>query len=565
MIVDTQTDFTGHGAFYCIIILVRLLATGIISAVVSNAEAATIALITIYAVNAVVVIWWHPFANSFLQLAEAGSVVINLTCLVLTWLGAQDNNHTTRNDILFGTYLLLQCISIFVLTMPTYGDLLITLGGTMRKKFSRQKGPHEHTDNSDDAAAAITHIGAHAPSNTTGGGSGSNAKWFARKPKRPHAGIRKRDWFRFLRVMIRHNLWAMTDNLRHGMQSRSAKSTDDSDIAAAIQQQEERQERLEPDDTQVTHDIDELPPASSQPRLAPKTEVYRSDSVSISSGSLASVRDGSMTMHRASQRGSFVVHRDSSGQHVVARPGLLGAMANSRPVECGDPLRRQSTYRMPAQSQYSRDSSSRDGTSGRYSMSSTSAGDSRTSFRGMSDNSEAVQPRRNVLGAVISSRPVEQGPPLRRLSSTGVITAAGANTRQRSAYRLGDGDTNAVVARQTRPDQPFERQLERSQAAAPGYAQWASILDVTSEGEGDENRQHVTDSSAQVFQTASSRASTVSRFNSYAMRSPRRGQATSQADDASASASADMSPGSIDLTHMRHRSRRGRPSSSSVS
>jgi hypothetical protein len=177
-------------AYYVIIVMLRFVLTGVISAVITDGAAATTALCIVYAVNIVIVVLWRPFSNSFLFFAETVLLAVNLFSLVLVRYGAGTNNDTTTNDLLYGGYLLLQLFGIFILTIPVYIDLILSIVGRVNHKLFKSKD-----DNDGDA-----------DDNNNSGVSEAELK---------AAKITLGDFIHFWQVMMRHNAAAVLTSLAH--------------------------------------------------------------------------------------------------------------------------------------------------------------------------------------------------------------------------------------------------------------------------------------------------------------------------------------------------------------
>jgi hypothetical protein len=185
-------------AYYIIIVMLRFIATGVISAVLGDdGTVATTALCIVYAVNIVIVVLWRPFSNSFLFLAETALLAINLFSLVLVRLGAGNDNDTTTNDLLYGGYLLLQLFGIFILTIPVYIDLVLSIVGKINHKLFKTKD-----DGGDDDW-----------NNNNGNGNSDNNGVSEAELK--SAKISLGDFLHFWQVMMRHNAAAVLTSLAH--------------------------------------------------------------------------------------------------------------------------------------------------------------------------------------------------------------------------------------------------------------------------------------------------------------------------------------------------------------
>jgi hypothetical protein len=181
-------------AYYIIIVMLRFIATGVISAVLGDdGTVATTALCIVYAVNIVIVVLWRPFSNSFLFLAETALLAINLFSLVLVRLGAGNDNDTTTNDLLYGGYLLLQLFGIFILTIPVYIDLVLSIVGKINHKLFKSK------DDGDDDW-------------NNNGISDNNG---VSEAELKSAKISLGDFLHFWQVMMRHNAAAVLTSLAH--------------------------------------------------------------------------------------------------------------------------------------------------------------------------------------------------------------------------------------------------------------------------------------------------------------------------------------------------------------
>eukprot|EP00611_Tribonema_gayanum_P029942 TRINITY_DN817_c0_g1_i1.p1 TRINITY_DN817_c0_g1~~TRINITY_DN817_c0_g1_i1.p1 ORF type:complete len:819 (-),score=234.51 TRINITY_DN817_c0_g1_i1:628-3042(-) len=177
-------DFSAHGTYYIVVVLLRLMGTALISALVVNGPLASALLCGLYAFNLVLVVLWRPFCNTFLQFAEVTSLAINLACLLIMWLGAtRAHNNTTLRDMLYGSFLALQVASLLFITVPVYVDLVLVVIGRVNKKLSKQKAE-----------------------------SKAEAAQLLRAPVRVSA----REVCHFFGIMVRENGFAMWHSLRSG-------------------------------------------------------------------------------------------------------------------------------------------------------------------------------------------------------------------------------------------------------------------------------------------------------------------------------------------------------------
>ena len=159
----------------------------------TNAETATVTLCSIYGANLLLLLIWRPFNNGYLQFSEVAMVTASLGSLILMRFGAGEDNDTTQHDLLYAGYLLLQFVAIFLVTIPIWLDLFITIFFKLLHKMC--KGSKRETEEDEEAAREEAEV------------------------KRLRARVSFWTFLHYYDVMLRHNAAAMLSSLQHQFRS----------------------------------------------------------------------------------------------------------------------------------------------------------------------------------------------------------------------------------------------------------------------------------------------------------------------------------------------------------
>jgi hypothetical protein len=163
-------DFTASGAYYTVLVVLRLLLYSLIVAFVNNSAAACGALIALLLANVTLILWWRPFNNSILQVAEVVTLCIDALTVALTlWSSLISRSHGSSSSsssllhhrALFYTFAALQCIGFFVVALPFQIDTLLTAAGKGYRKFmklvcKRASSQHAEVKQTDPTVRCVT-------------------------------------------------------------------------------------------------------------------------------------------------------------------------------------------------------------------------------------------------------------------------------------------------------------------------------------------------------------------------------------------------------------------------
>jgi hypothetical protein len=135
-------DFTASGAYYTVLVVLRLLLYSLIVVFVTDSTAACAALIALLLANVTLILWWRPFNNGVLQVAEVVTLCIDALTVALTlWSSLISRSHGSSSSslllhrALFYSFAALQCIGFFVVALPFQIDTLLTAAGKGYRKI----------------------------------------------------------------------------------------------------------------------------------------------------------------------------------------------------------------------------------------------------------------------------------------------------------------------------------------------------------------------------------------------------------------------------------------------